>query len=138
LSFLHSMDQRWRLVVPNDAVVVMARGESAKRTAAQIAALAPNTRVAVVGTRKAIRLARRNHVTIEKAFVVLPSLDVPVAIVQLARESLDWLAHSFLTVPPGQARLHGPISFALRVIRWRPNLLTHARIGDRIVIGVRR
>jgi hypothetical protein len=116
----------------------MAHGKSAKQAAADIASLPPNTRVAVAGNRKAMRLAHRNHIEVQKVFVVLPSLELPVAVTQVAHESLDWLARSFLTVPPGKARLHGAISLTLRVIRWRPRLLVRARVGDRIVIGVRQ
>jgi hypothetical protein len=138
LSSISSTDRRWHLVVPIDAVVVIAGGDQAKTAATRIAALPPSTRVAIVGPRKVMKLAHRNHVKVEKTFVVLPSLDVPVVVAQVARESLDYLARSFMTVPPGQARFHGPVSFVLRVIRWRPRLLLRAHVGDRIVIGVRQ
>ncbi len=134
-----SPQERWRLVVPHDAMVVMMTDDNPKRVATRINALPPTSRVALVGGRRhAIRVARRSRLKVEREYVVIPSLQRPVAIAQKAPESLRWFARSILTVPPGRSRFHGIVWGVIKVIRWRPGLLARAPVGDRILIGVRQ
>ncbi|HKD98624.1 MAG TPA: hypothetical protein VKB69_13675 [Micromonosporaceae bacterium] len=130
-------EERWRLLVPPGAVVVRAERRRYALAAWALRELPPGVRVAIVGGVRCGRLARRNGVTLERSYVVLPSLSHPVAVAMVAREPLRWFARSVLTVPPGTARLHGLKWLAVKVMRWRPGLLVHAPAGDRIVIGVR-
>lgn len=130
-------EERWRLMLPPGTIVVAAQG-SGQRTAGKVLeALAPGVRVAVVGGRRCARLARRHGVKAERSYVVLPSLDRPVAVALVADETLGWFTRSVLTVPPGTARLHAAKWAVIKLLRWRPRLVVRAPVGDRIVIGVR-
>lgn len=135
MSSFHAIDQRWRLLIPADAVVVTVgqRGTAL----AQLRALRSPTRVAIVGGRRLRRLARRAGVRVEVEYVVLPSLAAPVAITQIAREPLRWTTGTVLTVPSGVTRWHAPIWFAVRLVRAFPRLLARSPAGDRIVLGAR-
>ena len=134
---IESPEQRWRVVVPQDALVVETAGEAGERAAVVLRGLPPSTRVALIGGRGVARIAHRYGITVEREFVVMPSLRRPVAITQVAPESLRWFVRSILTVPPGRSRFHAIIWGAVKVIRWRPRVLVGAPVGDRIVIGVR-
>jgi hypothetical protein len=135
VSSFHAIDQRWRLLVPADTVVVTV--DQRRSALAQLRALPTPTRVALVGGRRLHRLAKRGGVVIDAEYVVLPSLAAPVAITQIAREPLQWTTSTVLTVPSGVTRLHAPIWFAVRAVRSLPRLLSWAPAGDRIVVGAR-
>jgi hypothetical protein len=132
-----SHEERWRLLIPPNTVVIKAPVENMEAAANQLRALRASTQVAIVGGRKVGKLARRHGVTISKEYIAVPSLEQPVAITLVAAESLRWFARSVLTVPSGTTRLHGLKWAAIRVMRRRPQLLTRVPVGDRIVIGVR-
>jgi len=132
-----AQEERWRLLLPPGTIVVAAQASRHHAAGKALDALVPGVRVAVVGDRKCVRLARRHGVKAERSYVVLPSLARPVAVALVADEPLRWFTRSVLTVPPGTARLHGVKWAAVRLLRWRPRLVVRAPVGDRIVIGVR-
>jgi hypothetical protein len=130
------LDQRWRLLVPDQAVAVHPADPDRART---LLAEAPaGGRVAVVGGPRARRFARRHGIRAERIYLAVPNLEEPVVVAELAGASLSWFTGSVLTVPSGRARWHGLLWAAVRVARRWPMLLVHAPIGERIVIGVRR
>ena len=129
------LEQRWRLLVPADAVVV---NVGPRRVAVQqIRALPPQTVVVLVGGRRLRLLARRARLRIRAEYVALPSLATPVAITQRNRQALRFTARQVLTVPSGVARLHLPVWLAIRLIRALPRLLGLVPAGDRLVLGTR-
>jgi hypothetical protein len=137
MSFSTTDDERWRILVPPNTVVIKVPANDPAAAAAQLGALRRSTRVAIVGGRTVRKFARRHGVSVEKEYIALPSLQQPVALTLVAPESLRWFTRSVLTVPSGTARFHGLMWMAIRVMRWRPRLLSRAPVGDRIVIGVR-
>jgi hypothetical protein len=132
-----ALDERWRLLLPPGTIVVAAQRSRHHAAGEALDALAPGVRVAVVGDRRCLRLARRHGVKAEKSYVVLPSLARPVAVALVAKEPLRWFTRSVLTLPPGTTRLHGLKWAAVKLLRSRPKLVVRAPVGDRIVIGVR-
>jgi hypothetical protein len=132
-----AQEERWRLLLPSGTVVVTAQPTGYAAAAAVLDALPPGMRVAVVGDRRCLRLARRHGVTAERSYVVLPSLSRPVAVAMVADQPLRWFTRSVLTVPPGTVRLHGLKWAVVKLLRWRPGLMVRVPVGDRIVIGVR-
>jgi len=129
---------RWRVLLPADTVVVDVRWGVDAIADNTFDSLTRGDRVAIVGGRRGRRLARRHRLRVESMYVALPSLQRPVAVAEVAAESLRWFARSVLTVPPGEFRLHGPKWAVVKLLRRRPALLARLPIGDRIVIGVRR
>lgn len=130
-----AIDQRWRLLVPGGAVVVRVNQRAA--AVAELRSLPATTRVALVGGRGLRRVARRAHVRIDAEYVVLRSLETPIAITQVAHEPLRWTTSTMLTVPSGISRGHALIWQAVRLVRAVPRLLAWAPAGDRIVVGAR-
>lgn len=129
-------DQRWRLLVPEDALVVDLAQPS--EGAAVLRAQPPGTPVAIVGGPRARRLARRYAVTTHRVFLAVPGLDEPVVVAEVTEGALAWFTGQVLTVPSGRRRGHGLMWVAVLIARRWPRLLMHASIGDRIVIGARR
>jgi hypothetical protein len=136
VSVYHDLDQRWRLLVPLDVVVVTAATPRADALA-QLRALPSGTPVAVVGVPRPGWLAARGRVKVHRRYVVLPSVGTPVAITQLDRGALAWMARTVLTVPSGVTRLHAPVWAAVRVVRALPRLLRLAPASHRILVGTR-
>jgi hypothetical protein len=132
-----ALERRWRLLLPPGTTVVEVRRSRLRAAGKALDALAPGDRVAVVGDRRCVRLARRHRVAADRSYVVLPSLACPVAVALVADEPLRWFTGSVLTVPPGTATLHGVRWMAVKLLRRRPRLIVRAPVGDRIVIGVR-
>jgi hypothetical protein len=132
-----SKDERWRLLIPANTVVIKVSRASKAAASKQLDGLRASTQVAIVGRGKVRRLARRHGVRVAKEYIAIPSLEQPVAITLVAPESLRWFTRSVLTVPSGTARFHGLKWAAIRVVRSRPRLLRRLPVGDRIVIGVR-
>jgi len=130
------LDQRWRLLVPADAVVVDAGPPRA--AVRQVRALPAQASVVLTGGRRLRWLARRARVRVTAEYVALPSLATPVAIARCQPSALRFTARTVLTVPSGVTRRHLPIWLAVRLIRAVPRLLRRAPAGDRLILGVRR
>jgi len=127
--------ERFRLLTAPDAVVVRAAASHA--AVAQLRALAPTTPVAVVGGRRARRVARRGRVRITAEYLALPSLATSVSISEITQASLRWTARTVLTVPSGVTRTHALFWLAVRLAQGVPRLLALAPAGERVVVGVR-
>jgi hypothetical protein len=135
VTTFHAIDERFRLLLPVDAVVITVTERRA--AVAEVRALPARTRVALVGGRRLRRVARRAGLRIDVEYVVLPSLAAPVAITQIADEALRWTTSTVLTVPSGITRWHAPVWYAIRVVRAFPRLLGWVPAGDRIMVGAR-
>jgi hypothetical protein len=127
--------ERFRLLAAPDAVVV--RAAASRAAVAQLRALPPATPVAVVGGRRAHRVARRGRVRITAEYLALPSLATPVAITEITGASLRWTARTVLTVPSGVTRPHALFWLAVRLVKAVPRLLVWAPAGERVVLGIR-
>ena len=127
--------ERFRLLAAPDAVIV--RAAASHTAVAQLRALPPATPVAVVGGRRARRVARRGRVRITAEYLALPSLATSVAITEITHASLRWTARSVLTVPSGVTRSHALIWLAVLLVKAVPRLLTWAPAGERVVVGIR-
>ncbi len=135
MSVFHDLDQRWRLLVPPDAVAVTAVPRAA--ALAKLRALAPDTPVALMGGRRLRWLARRAGVRVTAEYLALPSLATPVAIARRKPETLRWMARTVLTVPSGITRLHAPAWLGVKAVRTLPGLLSRAPAGERLIVGIR-
>jgi hypothetical protein len=135
VAALYSLEQRWRLLVPEGAVIM--RVSSRRETVALMRTLPAETVIALVGGRRLRRVARRGRLTVRKEYVALPSLATPVVIAETGAQPLGWTARSVLTVPSGVTRLHAPLWVAIRLMKAMPGLLTRAPMGDRLLIGVK-
>jgi hypothetical protein len=128
-------NQRWRLLVPEGAVVV--RTGPRRIAINNIRALPAGTIVALAGRRGLRGIARRTGLRVAAEYVALPSLATPVAITQVSRQPLCWTSRAILTVPSGVTRLHAPLWAAVRVVRAMPSLLPWIPAGERLMIGTR-
>jgi hypothetical protein len=125
-------DQRWRLLMVPDTVVVSANRR--RRALRYLRSLPPGTRVVLVG-RRLRPLARRAGVHIRTEYLAVPSLAAPVAISEVTAPTLRWTARSVLTVPPGISRGHAAMWRAVRLVHAAPWLLRFAPTGDRLLVG---
>jgi len=135
VAVFRDVDQRWRLLVPQDTVVVS--GTRRQEAIAELRSLPPATSVAIVGGRRLGRLARRAGIAVRAQYIALPSLATPVAITQVVPESLRWTARTVLTVPSGVTRRHLPLWLGVRLMRALPRLLSAAPQGERLLVGTR-
>ncbi len=135
VAVFRDVDQRWRVLVPLDTVVVS--GTRRQEAIAELRALPPATNVAIVGGRRLRRVARRAGVVVRAQYVALPSLATPVAITQVVPESLRWTTRTVLTVPSGVTGKHLPLWLGVRLMRALPRLLSLAPQGDRLLVGTR-
>lgn|GEM_PF-1185286 len=135
MAVFRDVDQRWRLLVPQDTVVVS--GTRRQEAIAELRSLPPATSVAIVGGRRLGRLARRAGIAVRAQYIALPSLATPVAITQVVPESLRWTARTVLTVPSGVTRRHLPLWLGVRLMRALPRLLSAAPQGERLLVGTR-
>lgn len=135
MSAFHDLDQRWRLLVPTSAVVVIV--DSRRAAVRQMRALPASTAVVLVGGRRLRPLARRGKLRVNAEYTALPSLATPVAIAQLTGYPLRWMVRTVLTVPSGVTRWHAPMWAGVRLFRALPRLMAWAPAGDRLLVGTR-
>src|ERR1051326_4083982 len=102
-----AIQDRWQVLLPADTVVVDVQWGIDLVVANALDDVVRGGRVAIVGGRRGRRLARRHHIRVESVYIALPSLRRPVAVAEVATESLRWFTRAVLTVPPGVFRLHG-------------------------------
>jgi hypothetical protein len=129
------LDQRWRLLVPAQSVVL--GSDSRRAVVADVEALPSGTSVTLVGGRRLRGLARRSGLRVLAEYVALPSLATPVAITQVEPGPLRWAARTVLTVPSGVSRWHAPVWYAVRLVKVFPRLMSRAPAGDRLLVGER-
>lgn len=129
------LDQRWRLLVPADAVVL--EPGPRRSTLQQISALPPQTTVALIGGRRLRRLARRARLEVRAEYLALPSIRTPVAVTECRPQAMRYTARTILTVPSGVTRQHLAVWLAVRLIQALPQLIARTPVGDRLLVGVR-
>jgi hypothetical protein len=130
------------LLVPESAVRV--RLEPGRKAAAhlqqELATSAAGTVVAATatapGARGRLRRAlKQAGVEITHEYVLLPSLDAPVLIVEDSAAALRWIWRHFVTVPPGVTRKAGPLHLAILLARRLPPRAYGALIPGRLTVG---
>ncbi len=136
MSVFSRPERRWRLLVPQGAVVIVATG-SAWPTIRRVRALPARTAVVLVGGRQLRALAWLAGLRVGAEYLALPSLGHPVAIIDRRRQPLRFAARHALTVPSGISRGHLLVWSAIRLIRALPRLLAWLPAGDRMLVGTR-
>jgi hypothetical protein len=122
-----------RIVCDTDRLT---QGDAQRRLAAApsgtvVAAMA----VGLGGRRRVRRLFRRAQVRVTNEYIVLPSWERPVVIVEDSSATLSWIWHNFATVPPGATRSAGPAHVAIVVNRRLPPRLLGALVPSRVIVG---
>ncbi|TDO48920.1 hypothetical protein EV651_12244 [Kribbella sp. VKM Ac-2571] len=87
--------------------------------------------------RRLRRTARELGVVLEREFVVLPTLDRPMVVVDDVEEAIKYFWTAVATVPPGFA-FALPASACLGLARLAPWRWTGALAPARVVVGRRR
>ncbi len=130
------------LLVPEPAVWV--RLASGRQAAGQLQQeLATSTAGTVVAATAAApggrgrlrRVLKRAGVEITHEYVLLPSVDAPVLIVEDSATALRWIWRNFVTVPPGVTRKAGPLHLAILLARRLPPGLHGALLPGRLTVG---
>ncbi|MDQ1738012.1 MAG: hypothetical protein QOH56_4263 [Pseudonocardiales bacterium] len=124
---------RWLLLAPTGTVGV--RVEDRHTAIRRLRGLPAGSPVAIVGSRTIRTIARQSEVDAGQTFLVLPGLDLPVA-VAAPGPGLKWVANSVLTVPSGRYRGHLVATWAVHLARRAPWLLR--AVGGRVLLGSRR
>lgn len=135
-------DERWRLLAPDDVVVVRS-GRLGRRgaTVRRLRALPPGAPVVLLdgrpgGRAHTRRLALAGRVAVERGYVAVPSLRSPIVFAEDSVDCLRWVTRSLLTTPPGVTWPHVLVDAAIRLLRHKPMLLSSLAAG-RVVIGRR-
>ncbi len=136
-----SPGQRWRLLAPDRAVTVdVGSGPLAVRRAiAELRALPGGTPVVLLDRRpggrfRARRIASTGALLIDRQYVAIPSLRQAIVVADDSRDSLRWACRSLVAPPPGITWAHVLLDTAVRLLRWRPELVSWAGAG-RVVVG---
>jgi hypothetical protein len=87
--------------------------------------------------RRMRRVARELGVVLEREFVVVPSVDRPLVVVDDTREAIRHFWTAVATVPPGLTLATVPASALLGLARLAPWRWTGAVAPGRVVIGRR-
>jgi hypothetical protein len=115
-----------------------------RRLGSSLRALSPGTPVVLVDDRPGARrrsraAARSGEVAVERELLAIPSAAEPVYAVEDAAPALRAFWHSFVTVPPGEARRALAISAACRAVALlRPWPVLGAIAPGRFTIGRRQ
>jgi hypothetical protein len=88
--------------------------------------------------RRLRKAARELGVVVEREFVVLPSVENAMVVIDDTAEAIRYFWSAVATVPPGLAFTAVPASAVLGLARLLPWRLTGAAVPGRIVIGRRR
>jgi hypothetical protein len=132
--------QRWRLLAPAESAVIgIASGPLAVRhAAAQVRALPAGSPVILLdhrrGSMRARRVATASSLTVDRAYVALPSLRTAILFVEDSRTSLRFACRSLVAPPPGLTWAHGPVHAAIWLLRRYPRLASWLAAG-RVVVG---
>ncbi|GAA2148975.1 hypothetical protein FHX52_2772 [Humibacillus xanthopallidus] len=91
-----------------------------------------------LGRARARRVARERGIVVDRELLALPTTSGATFIAEDAPESLGWLWHSFVTVPPGRSRGAAGLSLIARSSRGSALLRVVGRlVGTRLLIGHR-
>jgi hypothetical protein len=87
--------------------------------------------------RRCRRLAAAAGLEIDREYLLLPSIQAPVYMVQDRPAALSYLWSAILTVPPGGARSALLFDIALRLTRWFAPWKLVGRAAPRVVLARR-
>jgi hypothetical protein len=130
------------VLVPDDCIRIRLTGGRSSTAIAnrRISEASPGTVVAAadgrLGSRRRIRRMFQNAgVELVDEYVVLPSLDSPVIVVQDSSTTMLWSWRNYLTVPPGAAWSAGPAYLAISLARRLPPGVLSAVLPQRLALG---
>ena len=136
-----SPGHRWRLLAPAGAVAVdVGSGPLAVRRAiAELRGLPGGTPVVLLdgrpgGRLRARRIASAGAMVIDRQYVAIPSLRQAIVMAEDSRDSLRWACRSLVASPPGITWAHVLLDTAIKLLRWRPEMLSWVAAG-RVVVG---
>lgn len=121
------------------AVDVGSGPRAVRRAIAELRALPGGTPVVLLDHRpggrfRARRIASAGAMVIDRQYVALPSLRQAIVVAEDSRDSLRWACHSLVASPPGITWAHVLIDTAVKLLRWRPAMLSWVAAG-RVVVG---
>jgi hypothetical protein len=131
------------LVLPPDAVRIRCDDDRSPELDSCLRDVAPGTVVAVatrrLGSRRRVRQAmRRQDVVICGEYLLLPSFECPVVVVEDCAEALAWVWHNFATVPPGATSTAAPLNLGFALARRLPPRMLSGLIWSRVTVGRRQ
>ena len=137
-----SSDRGLALVLPPSTLRI--RLAAGRHGAAQLQRQLANTGAGTVvaatagapGSRRRLRQAlTRAGVEVLHEYILLPSVDAPVVVVEDSTAALRWIWRNFVTVPPGATRTAGPMHLAILLSRRLPPRLLSALLPGRVAVG---
>lgn len=135
--------QRWRLLAPDDAVVVQltAGPLGVRRAAAQVRELPQGAPVVLLDSRpgaklRAHRVAATGVITVDRQYLALPSLRSAIVVTEDTPGALSWALRSLVTPPPGVTWAHSLADVAVRLLRRLPAVTGWLTAGW-IIVGRR-
>ena len=110
-----------------------------RRAIAELRALPGGTPVVLLDRRpggrfRARRIASAGAMVIDRQYVALPSLRQAIVMAEDSRDSLRWACRSLVASPPGITWAHVLLDTAIKLLRWRPEMLSWVAAG-RVVVG---
>jgi hypothetical protein len=92
-----------------------------------------------LGRARTRRVAQERGIVVERELLALPTASAATFVAEDASESLGWVWHSFVTVPPGRVGGAATLSLIARSSRGPALLRVVGRlVGARLLIGQRR
>jgi len=110
-----------------------------RRAIAELRALPGGTPVVLLdgrpgGRLRARRIASAGAMVIDRQYVAIPSLRQAIVMAEDSRDSLRWACRSLVASPPGITWAHVLLDTAIKLLRWRPEMLSWVAAG-RVVVG---
>jgi hypothetical protein len=110
-----------------------------RRAIAELRALPGGTPVVLLdgrpgGRLRARRIASAGAMDIDRQYVAIPSLRQAIVMAEDSRDSLRWACRSLVASPPGITWAHVLLDTAIKLLRWRPEMLSWVAAG-RVVVG---
>ncbi len=119
--------QRWRLLAPDDAVVIeVTPGPGGvRRATACVRDLHQGVPVVLLDSRpgaklRARRVAATGVITVDRQYLALPSLRNAVVVTEDTLDTLSWALRSLVTPPPGVTWAHSLADVGVRLLRRLP------------------
>jgi hypothetical protein len=135
--------QRWRLLAPDDAVVVqLTPGPlGVRRATARLRDLHQGAPVVLLDPRpgaklRARRLVASGVITVDRQYLALPSLRRAIVVTEDTSAALSWALHCLVTPPPGITWAHSLADVAVRLLRRLPAVTGWLAAGW-IIVGRR-
>ena len=110
-----------------------------RRAIAELRALPGGTPVVLLDRRpggrfRARRIASAGALLIDRQYVAIPSLRQAILVADDSRDSLRWAFRSLVAPPPGITWAHVLLDTAVKLLRWRPEMVSWVGAG-RVVVG---